>query len=110
MSDELRIGFTTNPAINYTGWTLSHLESWLYSDGSSAAGIWNSGKRLVSQTDCFRAGDSVFITLDFQQRQASFFLKDKLQGSVEIPPGMIYPLVALDAADDVVEISPVIKV
>jgi len=99
---EMRIGFTDKPNLKYTVHTLSEPHIWIWSDGG---GIFTKG---IWARDIGRFGlkDAVGVELDFENNRCNFYKNGVYTGTLEgLPKAPLYPLVALDAGNDLVEIS-----
>jgi len=99
---EMRIGFTTNPRLIYRRYTLSEPELWIWSDGG---GIYSAATK-VGDGGCYGLQDVVGVELDFIANCCNFYKNGKFSGKLEnLPEGPLFPLVALDAQGDMVEIT-----
>jgi len=103
---EMRIGFTTNPRLIYQRYTLSEPEIWIWSDGG---GIYSAAAR-VSDGGRYGMQDVVGVELDFLANCCNFYKNGQFSGKLKhLPGGPLFPLVALDAQGDIVEITMGIK-
>jgi hypothetical protein len=104
--NEMRIGFTNNPqqTRNWRGYSLSNPHAWLYSDGSRQSGAHNNGKLIKSGVG-FGPSDVIGIVLDFTAKEYSFFKNGQhIMTLPRLPQGVLYPMVAMDAQYDTVEV------
>jgi len=103
---EMRIGFTTNPGLIYSRHTLSEPEIWIWSDG----GRIYSAAQALGKTVCYRKTNTAGVELDFEENCCNFYKNGKFSGKLpNLPEGPLFPLVALDAHGDFVEITMGIK-